>query len=473
MKKRLIALLLAIGLLLPALLIGCKKSDPAGEEPPTADTCTIAGNALADYKIIYDSTTYAYACAQRVQTAIRNATGLALRIYSDLAAETELEILVGKTDRAESAAVRATYARPNVCYSIQTEGKKLVVMGEGYTTLEKAAEAFETAIADTPQLAWEGLIASGDVLRSIDTVGLSMLNRAAGTDLRIFHWNMAAPYLDPNVTPPPVPYDSNVKRGEVMADMILQYLPDIITTNEFYRSHNGNSALYDAVMGELGEYYVCLESPYDRDKPKQGADVISGKTINCNILYRRDAGLSVVSSAWRYSTEKTAVTASNPDGYVYYHGSHTAVFEQNGKKFIVSVAHYADSRTSSQWAAEHLQAVADAQAAAGGGEPLPVILTGDMYTSYASTSTESGYRYLVSQGYTDAQRNAVTNANQNISHGTFHTIGVRQIDRISEDFVWYTNTLQALCFKVPVSKDIDDTSDHYPVMADLAFRNFD
>ena len=138
--------------------------------------------------------------------------------------------------------------------------------------------------------------------------------------------------------------------------------------------------------------------------------------------------------------------------------------------FILSVGHYADSRSSPQWAQEHLAAVADAQWASGSATPLPVILTGDMYTGYTSSSANSGYKYLVAQGYIDSQRTATVNANQNISHGTYHDIGVRQIARISEDFVWHTDGITALCFKVLTSQDIDDTSDHYPVMADLKFN---
>jgi hypothetical protein len=294
-----------------------------------------------------------------------------------------------------------------------------------------------------------------------------MLERAEGTDLRIFHWNFAAPYLDPNVTKPPVVYTDNVTRGEDMADMILQFLPDVITTNEFYESHNGNTTFFDAVMSQLGEYYVCLDSPYDKDKPEAGADAIKGKTINSNIIYRKDIGLEVISSSWRYSTQKTSTSANNPMGYIYYHGSHTAVFSYKGSKFILSTAHYADSRSSNQWAREQLAAVADAQAAFA--SPLPVILTDDHYTSYNQSSQESGYKYISAAGYKDAQRSASLNANRNDGHGTFHGIGERETNRISEDFVWYSEGFKALAFKVVANKISDDASDHYPVMADISF----
>ncbi|MBQ1982686.1 MAG: hypothetical protein II229_05640, partial [Clostridia bacterium] len=99
----------------------------------------------------------------------------------------------------------------------------------------------------------------------------------------------------------------------------------------------------------------------------------------------------------------------------------------------------------------------DAQNANGGN--LPVILTGDLYTSYASSSSNSGYKHIVNKGFIDAQRNAKVNSNCDLTHGTFHQIGLRQTSRISEDFIFYTNEMQALAFKVLTSKDIDDTSD--------------
>lgn len=427
---------------------------------------TINGNELSKYKIVFYDSNYARTCARDIQDAFKLYTGNYLSIKNDSVEESEFEILVGKTNRKESKDVRAAYDRPNVYYDIKVVGNKIVIMGEGYTVLNKVTDLFVDIISkmtsDSPNIS--GSIASGNIKSEIDTLNYSVVERAEGTDLRVFHWNMAAPYLNDEHKV----YTSNKTRGEVMADIILQMLPDIITTNEFYASHNGNTELYGAVMKELSDYYVCLESPYDKDKPEAGADAIKGKTINENIIYRTDIGLSVVSSAWRYSTEKTTVTENNPNGYVYYHGSHTAVFSQNGKKFIVSVSHYADSRSDNKWAKEHFDAINDAQSENGGN--LPVILTGDLYTSYASSSSNSGYKYIVSQGLIDAQRNAVVNSNRDLTHGTFHQIGLRQTSRISEDFIFYTKEMQALAFKVLTSKDIDETSDHYPVLADIDFK---
>jgi len=466
---------------LPILLLSCTAEEPLPPETTAAETTveetseaipeelsiSLAGADISEYIIIHNGSKAASEAARELRAMISNAVGCTLSVKSHATKETEREILIGKTNRAESAEVRASFPRPNVYYDVRVVGEKLVIMGEGRATLEKLTEeltSYFSTLKKAPTVL-EGSIISGDILAEIDKNNISMAERAEGTDLRVFHWNMAAPYLDPNVTTPPVVYTDNVTRGEDIADMILQFMPDIITTNEFYASHNGNTVFFDAVMDELSEYYVCLDSPYDKDKPEAGADAIKGKTINSNIIYRKDIGLEVVSSAWRYSTQKTNKSASNPMGYIYYHGSHTAVFSYKGQKFILSTAHYADSRSSNQWAREQLAAVADASDSS-----LPVILTGDMYTSFNSSSSNSGYNYLAASGYKDAQRYALVNANKNTSYGTFHKIGERQTNRISEDFVWYTEEIQALCFKVLANKISDDASDHYPVMADLKFK---
>lgn len=474
--KRLLLILAA----LPILLLSCTADEPLPPETTVAETTlqeetteaipeelsvSIAGADISEYVIIHNGSKAASEAARDLRAMISNTVGCTLSVKSHASKETEREILVGKTNRAESAEVRASFSRPNLYYEVRVVGEKLVVMGEGRATLEKLTEelsAYFSSLEKAP-ITFEGSLISGDVIAEVDKNNISMVERAEGTDLRVFHWNMAAPYLDPNVTTPPVVYTDNVTRGEDIADMILWFMPDIITTNEFYASHNGNTVFFDAVMNELSEYYICLDSPYDKDKPEAGADAIKGKTINSNIIYRKDIGLEVVSSAWRYSTQKTSTSASNPMGYIYYHGSHTAVFSYKGQQFILSTAHYADSRSSNQWAREQLAAVADASDSS-----LPVILTGDMYTSFSSSSSNSGYNYLASNGYKDAQRYALVNANKSTSYGTFHKIGERQTNRISEDFVWCKGDISALCFKVLANKISDDASDHYPVMADIS-----
>lgn len=443
---------------------------------------TVSGNEIWKYGIVYHESEVARLCAVEIKDVIADLTGYTLPIYGDSERVSEYEILVGKTNRDESRLVRDAYARPNVYYDIQTRGSKLVIMGEGYLALNTVTDIFGEHMATIGGFgeSLDGDVKSGDILDLVDAdEGKSMAVRAQGTDIRVMHWNMAAPYLwsaGENAV-----YTDNKMRGEIMADAILQLFPDVLTTNEFYKSHNGDSTLYNAVMGELGEYYNILESDYEIDKPSEGANAIPGKTINSNIIYRNNVGLTVITSGWRYASEKTDSTESNPDGWVYYHGYHSAVFKTYyGDKFVISVAHNASSREDSIWVEEHLDAVDDAKSAAECNEDTPIILTGDMYTfvNHSADTSGAGYRYLQNAGYSDAQISASVNANDprgcidsdNTKHGTFHDVGVHQITRASEDFIWTKNGVSALIFKVLTSREAEDTSDHYPVVADLKFN---
>lgn len=464
-RKKFLAVVLAVLMILPIAVVAAELS--------VASADTIKVEDLKDYKIVYYDSAYAKLCAERIRDAIKERTGATLSITTDAAAEVDKEILVGKTNRAASKAVRAEYERPNVCYDIKVSGNKLVVMAEGYKTLDYAAKKMEKYLSDNSNTSFRGSVYDCDISPTIDTLGQSMLERAEGTDLRVFHWNMAAPMMTADYQKIADVADNKL-RAELIADIILQMMPDVITTNEYYDGHW--SGVYAGSMKELSEYYDVLASEYETGKPNASSAPINpgfpsqNYPINENILYKKDLGLDVVWSGWRYG----------PDN-VYYHGFHTAVFEmKSGKQFLVSVGHYGDARTSTAWPEAHNAAIADAKTASGAGSNVPTIITGDMYTgvNHGASANGAGYRYWENQGYADSQVSATVNANasdgclsnNNRLHGTFHEPGIRQIQRLSEDFIWTKNGLSALKFKVLTSMEIDDASDHYPVMADIKFN---
>ena len=100
-----------------------------------------------------------------------------------------------------------------------------------------------------------------------------------------------------------------------------------------------------------------------------------------------------------------------------------------------------------------------------------VILLGDMFTWANRSGGKAGYNYLAGKGYKDSQVTAVLNCNGNTKHGTFHDpMNASNTSRASEDFVWYTSELKALKFGVITTPEATNTSDHWPVFADLSFK---
>ena len=156
----------------------------------------IAGTEIYKYRIVYYNSMYAKACAERVQAVIKTATGYTLPLYPDSASAVEHEILVGKTNRVEAKSLRGAYSRPNVFYDVTVVSGKLIIMGEGYRTLDKVGAAFESLIGGLGRTAdLSGKLVSGDILAEVDAVDFmnGALEVDPNADLRVFHWNMAAP----------------------------------------------------------------------------------------------------------------------------------------------------------------------------------------------------------------------------------------------------------------------------------------
>lgn len=438
-----------------------ESTDTEAPETPKTKGITINGNPLEQYVIVYCDSFYGRQAANYVKAAILEKTGIELTATTDAAAEVANEILVGKTNRQASKDIRSTFSWPNVHYDISAVESKLVIMGEGYRTLNSVRYLFKTYLNElTDNSNITGNIKNGQVKVKFDA-DKNMLPRATGTELRVFHWNMMAPYASQENAV----YTNWQQRIEIMVDTILAYNPDIITTNEMY-AKNYSDKQYQLLKKELSHLFNVIDnSPYDKGKPYADSDVVEGLTVNEQIFIRKN--ISVITSGWRYLSEKDANGAP-----ITYHGIHWAVLEKNNKQFILSVAHYGDARTNATFAIDHLNAIKDAQAASGSSTTLPTILTGDMYTfiNHSGGAYGSGYYHLQSNGYKDSQVTAQINANNNTLHGTFHDIGVKETERASEDFVWYNDGFEALKFKVLVDDEITNSSDHYPVCADLKFK---
>lgn len=406
--------------------------------PPLKDLL-VNGNSIYDYTIVHYESYYAEQAAYNIQMAFTKVIGKKLPVVEDSGKNgQELEILVGKTSRSESAAVRAEYDRPNVYYDIVETNEKLVIMAEGYTTLEliddKLTEYLGTLDSDANIV---GSAVHGDI---IDTD--NMLERANDTDLRVMAWNMGCYSLS-----------DRVDLAEKHADVILMHYPDILGTSEWKTilSSNNSKFGYDTVMREISEYYTIIEdSEVDTSYGIPGG---WSYPFPQNILYRKDLDISVYKSGYRLI---------GVDGI---HGYHWAIFEMSGNKFIYSVSHYTDSHNNPTCSNIQIDLMKQVQKVSGSTTLIPEIFSGDLYMYYGNV----GYNVVPAAGYKDAQRDALVNANNDISHGTFHEFGKCEPGRAEIDLVFYNAGFEALKHKVVVMQPALDSSDHCPVVTDFRF----
>jgi len=424
-------------------------------ELPIFKDMTIAGNPLENYVIVHDGSHVSKLYANEMRSVINRKTGKTLPIKISTAGEYDYEILVGKTDRAESKSVVNGYDRHNVYYTAKTVGSSLVLMGEGWYSLKRLTAEF-TAMFDTldpSKCNLSGTILSGDVIKDIDAEG--MLTRASKTDLRVLNFNIyGATYNFQDWTF----FENNVERGEFVGDMLLAYAPDVITTNELYR----NSGTLSGIMYQISDYYTLIESPYDDGYPFDNST--SGGLANPEqIFIKKSCNFKVIDSGWRYLSEGGK---GNP---VTYHGIHWAVLQNTaGKKFIVSVGHYGESNSTDVYAREHKAAIDMAQASSGSKTALPVIAAGDFFSRVGS-----GKAYLYHTDtckLIDPQRDASINVNGSIKQATCHGFGKNADNGTRYDFILHSDKFKALKFKVLKSEELLYASDHYPVCVDLKFK---
>lgn len=424
-------------------------------EPPIANL-TINGNGIGDYNIVYYDSYYAKQAAYTIQQLFSQMTGRTLPVISDSdsSLEQEHEILIGKTNRNESSAISEKYDRPNVYYDIAEVNGKLVIMAEGFSTLkemeEKILPDFLASLDKNHDIV--GSAVSGDILISDNANNKNegnMLTRAEGTEVRIMAWNMGGPGTY-----------GKIDLAEKLADTILKNLPDVLGTNEFYDPPSGAyRTTYDTVLREISKYYYEIESDNDfPDDTRLTSFVNSRGPRPQKIFIRKDAGIKVIAAGWRY-------TESEKD--VNYRSYPWAVLEtKEGNKFIYTVSHYNDMTSNNVAAIEQLEAVAYAQSQSGCSEPLPTILSGDLWMARGA----GAHKYFTDAGYLDAQIKALVNANNNTNHSTFHTYGVLQpTGRAITDFVMYTPGMTPLMFKVITSREAIDSSDHSPLCVDFKF----
>ena len=185
---------------------------------------SLNGKNLKDYTIIYPSADMSEKngeYARELQTIIGTACGYVLPISKDTAPATDLEILIGKTNRAESEACAQQLG--TLEFITTTVGDKLILLGNGAYTTKKAIESFDSNMR---------LVSTE--LEEIDVKRCLIDGYEANTkgDYRVMQYNILVEYegwgsggkLTPSID----------VRKEIVAAAILGYSPDVLVLCEFF-----------------------------------------------------------------------------------------------------------------------------------------------------------------------------------------------------------------------------------------------
>lgn len=232
------------------------------------DSVTLDGNPLQNYTVIYGKGTPAgEEAAQAVVNVLASATGIYLPIKSDSEAETDCEILVGKTNRAASAGSQTV---ANMSYKVSLQSGKLVIDCRSLQTAEAAVrKLYATNMSSSKNVELtSGALCEGTLLTETEYA------MAAGSDIRIVTYNVLTEKWGGTETS---------ARAEVFGAFLDVYKPDVVGVQElcekwrkYLPDHLGDYKLIGTVREDKGWSYSAIV--YDASKYEvlaQGCEIYS------------------------------------------------------------------------------------------------------------------------------------------------------------------------------------------------------
>lgn len=189
------------------------------------ENMTLNGVHISEYQIVYpagDESDLYEAYAQDIQKSIGRSCGSVLPIVSDATEAKTYEILIGKTNRAESAAFYSgAVATKSLEYGLRIQGEKILIAGGGYFSVGFAVDLFESEITGLKEPLLDGLDQSKKSM-------IKDLPARSGT-YRIMSYNILADYEGWGASHVPV---SSELRQEFVSGLIREYQPDVIALQE-------------------------------------------------------------------------------------------------------------------------------------------------------------------------------------------------------------------------------------------------
>ena len=400
----------------------------------------ISGSDPAEYSIVYkNGSYYSEQAAVRLRDILLKYTGRSLSIITDSKPQAAREIVIGNTRRTPDKTVTGDR------YELLRTETGLLIEAGGPMAYEVALDSLESTLeaavksGTAPDLS--GLKLSGS---AADKDSKRMILRSEGTDIRVMQSNVL---ISSTV-------NTDERRAELLADTYLTYAPDVITLNEYLYNRGITKALAPLVAGE----YETVEHAYRaiNPDPAEPDDNLKNRRCGFPVLYRKNSGITLVGSGFSYLSDM-----------ISYHGYAWAVFDKNGKRFCVFSVHFSDNRDASgQWRTVFSEEVyKETEYVKSIYGDIPFILSGDWYF----WKGVSPYNYFTSRGFFDCSQSETGNFSTAI--GTFHTVGEGSTGGVIEDLIFITkNSLTVKGYKVPVNRYTVNASDHYPVVADIAFN---
>lgn len=400
---------------------------------PAITSLTIAGNELRDYKIVYAKQEAGYdGAAELLRELIGERYGYMLDVVADTQSEaTDKEILIGPTNRSQSAAFMTAHPCLTLEYALGITDGRLLITGKPYSCLQAASRfsaIYLNGVSDTVALT-EGEVFA-DSLRGKKSAPL-----AEGADVRIMTANILAEMESWGGKTPVA------RRAEIFAAVLDVYQPDVVGVQEV------TSAWYRLLPNYVGDKYKFLHPTTS-----------TGFTNYSSLLYDKTKYDVIDSGVEYFSTE-----GPNNIRLVTY-----AVFSSKTSdiKFCVFNSHWCwDSpEHAHKQAAEEADLIKRVTAQ----YPYPYFCTADYNTRQ---ETENYNYFLGLTGAVDAKY-AARDAGKllNVAGGCGELGSPRGESGNSIDHIFMSASIEARAFATVTYNQTYDLSDHSPKYVDAKFK---
>lgn len=368
---------------------------------------TLGGIPLSSYTIVYPKDSINSA-AYTLQAQFAQRYGDILPVVSDGAAETQYEILMGKTNRALSQSVYSGSSAPKSMqyYYTAADGKILLASG-GLFSLAQAVEGMCSSFFRGADTRIELLVEKAPIDLMTGEI------KACTADYRFMSYNILVEYEgwgSGGIIPPEVEI-----RKEITSELILRYKPDVAALEEVFETWH--TQLPELIDDEYGFVGVTRKD---------------GSTNRTVLIYNKSR-VKVVDAGY---VDIEAKATTNKRVVVW------AVFEdlKTAERFSVFGTHL--SVTSETDRVKEAELIADTVKTVTQKYPVPTVVMGDM------NSTADAVNKLLSLcGLTKGAQSGV--------------------DHILYD----TNRVNFVYKEIIGGNFAPNASDHRPVILDLQFKN--
>lgn len=401
---------------------------------------TLFGQPISECRIVYaNSSEYAQSSAEELAKLLAQLAGVELKVISDSRATTGGEIVVGASTRKGTAEILASFGGDYNRWKCVPMESSYFLCGAGFRTEEAAASALMDELRERAGKNKNLTLELSEVLLEGDVNGSAKAERDPAADLRIMDANVLL--TDDN----PI---STEKRGMIFCDIVRTYWPEVICFNEFY--YNIDDVIRRGLDAEYEFITPDFEDIFNSDYTGYTNDLAKLQTHECAeiIAFRKDAGLKVCASGFRYTTEKWWV-----------HAISWVLFERSGGgKFIAMANHYGE-QSIADFGAETVACITELRQKYG---DLPIIVTGDLY----AWAGDKPYQTILAAGFEDTYADQKTRVTQ--GRGSSHAVGNIMTGTSSPiDHILCTPNIRTLKHHLIADKYSMWCSDHFPIYADL------